>query len=93
MTFKQFESECIGIAIDDWPHLLIGIYSGVDGDWGKLSPIDPSNPLSKQWKSIDSDMYIRLKDVKLIKIIKYVEIKQTSPENPEDRYTGKSAIG
>lgn len=93
MNFKQFESECLGIAIDNWPHLLVGIYSEIDGEWGKLSPIDPKNPLYKQWKSITSDMYIRLKDVKLIKVIKYEEIKTTTFEIPEDQHSGKSAIG
>jgi hypothetical protein len=45
MIFNKFEAECVGIAIEDWPHLLIGIFKMEDEIWGILSPIPIDNPL------------------------------------------------
>jgi hypothetical protein len=97
MIFNKFESECVGIAIEDWPHLLIGMFKIEDETWGVLSPIPLDNPLSKQWQSVDSEMYIRLKDVKLVKRIKYDATKEKQRNFEEEfdrvRNSGKSAIG
>ena len=81
MNYDRFESECIGITVEGWPHPLIGMFSGVDIDWGKISPIPEDLPLSKQWKGVDSDIYFRFNDVKLIRHIKYVEYKTIEKED------------
>jgi hypothetical protein len=97
MNFTIFEQECVGIALRDWPFPLVGIYSAVDPGWAMLRPIPEENPLSKAWKSIDSDFYFKLEDIKLIKHIKYAEKNKnttTGGFGPEtDRDTGKTAIG
>jgi hypothetical protein len=78
MIFNKFETKCVGIAIDEWPHLMIGIFKIEDDTWGMLSPIPADNPLSKSWQGVDSELYVRLKDVKLIKLITYDENKEAN---------------
>jgi len=78
MEFSKFNAQCLGIAVEEWPHLLQGQFSYVDAEWGYLSPIPESNPLSRQVVAVDSDIYFRFKDVKLVKILRYVENKTSS---------------
>jgi hypothetical protein len=75
MDYKQFNTQCLGITVENWPHPQVGLFTYVDEEWGMLSPIPPAEPLSKQVRCVDSDIYFRFKDLKLIKIIKYVENK------------------
>jgi hypothetical protein len=94
MTFDTFNNECLGIVIQDWPHMSIGMFMAIDVEWGKLSPIPTTNPLSKEWACVDSDLYIRLDKIKLIKHIKYAEkLKQETKSIFDDNSPGKSAIG
>ena len=92
MNYDRFESECIGVTVIDWPHPLVGIFNVIDGDWGRVSPIPETLPLSKQWKGVDSDIYFRFCDVKLIKHIKYVEYK-TNEKEEKFNSSSKSASG
>ena len=92
MNYDRFNSECIGVTITDWPHPLVGIFTKVDSDWGLITPIPESLPVSKQWKGVDSDIYFRFIDVKLIKHIKYVEYTKEQQQEKTDN-PGKSASG
>lgn len=78
MDFNQFNDQCIGITVEGWPHPNVGLFTFIDPEWGMLSPIPESNPLVKQVRFVDSDLYFRFKDVKLLKLIKYVENKPKS---------------
>ena len=94
MDYKQFNTKCVGITVEGWDYILLGIFTYVDEDWGLISPIPDDNPLSKQVRFVDSDMHFRLKDLKLIKTIKYVENKTDAPSGPQGygpRFNNQSA--
>ena len=95
MNYDRFESECIGVKVTDWPHPLVGIFNGIDEEWGKISPIPEKLPLSKQWQGVDSDIYFKFCNITLIRHIKYVEYKNNEKDDKNEKLSNpsKSASG